>query len=142
MVVIVAGYTDKMAQFLEINPGLKSRFDKTLFFPDYSTDELLAIALNMLHEEQMTPNQEATDYLKSYLTYLHSRRDKFFGNARSVRKVIKEAIKEQHLRMASLQNSERTHEILSTLTLEDLKDFKLEPETIGSNQGIGFKMGH
>jgi SpoVK/Ycf46/Vps4 family AAA+-type ATPase len=138
-VVIVAGYTDNMYQFLETNPGLKSRFDRTLNFTDYSVDDLYVIALTMLSQEGLAPDAEAGEYLKSYLSHLHSKRDKFFGNARSVRKVIKEAIKEQHLRMASLAAPDRTPEVLSKLTIEDLKDFKLDEGNAGNSGTIGFR---
>jgi SpoVK/Ycf46/Vps4 family AAA+-type ATPase len=137
-VVIVAGYTDNMFKFLEMNPGLKSRFDRTLDFADYSAEELYTIALVMLSQEGLSPDAEAAEHLKTYLNHLHSKRDKFFGNARSVRKVIKEAIKEQHLRMASLAASDRTQDVLARLTVEDLKDFKME-EGATQSGSIGFK---
>jgi SpoVK/Ycf46/Vps4 family AAA+-type ATPase len=139
-VVVVAGYTDNMSMFLETNPGLKSRFDRTLTFTDYNADELTAIAENMLAAENLKPNEEAREYLKKYLEHLYSQRDKFFGNARSVRKVIKEAIKEQNLRMASLSAAERTTDILTTLTIEDLKDFKIDPNAAAQGQRIGFRI--
>ncbi|MCS6823914.1 MAG: AAA family ATPase [Cytophagaceae bacterium] len=139
-IVIVAGYTDNMAHFLETNPGLKSRFDKTIFFPDYSTEELYTIAISMLAQEGLTPDHAAAEHLKKYLEILYSKRDKFFGNARSVRKVVKEAVKEQHLRMASLTPDQRTQEALSTLTLEDLKDFKLDSSEYEYTKRIGFRI--
>ncbi|HVD97430.1 MAG TPA: AAA family ATPase [Cytophagaceae bacterium] len=139
-VVVVAGYTDNMNHFLETNPGLKSRFDRTVFFEDYSSDELLSIALNMLQQEGLTPDTAAREHLKNYLDHMHSTRDKFFGNARSVRKVVKEAIKEQNLRMASLAASDRTSDKLSTLTLDDLKDFKIDPNASVQATRIGFRI--
>lgn len=139
-VVVVAGYTDNMHQFLETNPGLKSRFDRTLTFTDYSADELTTIAEVMLAAENLKPDPAAKEYLKNYLTHLYSTRDKFFGNARSVRQVIKEAIKEQNLRMASLNASERTTDILTTLTVEDLKDFKIDENAASKGHRIGFKI--
>ncbi len=139
-VVVVAGYTDNMSIFLETNPGLKSRFDRTLSFTDYSTEELLAIAESMLAIESLKADPAALDHLKNYLGHLYSQRDKFFGNARSVRKVIKDAIKEQNLRMASLEASKRTPDILSTLTLEDLKDFKIDPNASSQGSRIGFRI--
>ena len=139
-VVVVAGYTDNMSTFLETNPGLKSRFDRTLSFTDYTTEELLAIAESMLAMESLKADPAALEHLKNYFGQLYSQRDKFFGNARSVRKVIKDAIKEQNLRMASLAASERTTDILSTLKLEDLKDFKIDPNAINHGSRIGFRI--
>jgi len=140
-VVIVAGYTDNMNSFLEMNPGLKSRFDRNLEFRDYSPEQLYSIALSMLQVENLTPDEKAEEHLKNYFNYLYSRRDKFFGNARSVRKVIGEAIKNQNLRMASLHAAERTPLVLQTLTLEDVKEFDPNKEQSGKGQGIGFKFG-
>jgi hypothetical protein len=107
---------------------------------DYSADELLLIAVNMLHQEGLAPDQEAREYLKTYLDHLYSTRDKFFGNARSVRKLIKDAIKEQNLRMASLASSERTADKLGTLTMEDLKDFKIDEKANAQGSRIGFRI--
>lgn len=140
-VVIVAGYTHNMAHFLEVNPGLKSRFDQTLHFSDYNPEDLYTIAIFMLGEENLAPDEDTGNHLKVYFDYLHSKRDRFFGNARSIRKVVKEVIKNQHLRMASLPPEERTAEVLQTLTMEDVKEFiPAVSETINKMQGIGFKM--
>lgn len=139
-VVVVAGYTDNMHNFLETNPGLKSRFDRTVNFTDYSTDELMLIAISMLQQEGLTPDPAAQEYLKTYLEHLYTTRDKFFGNARSVRKVIKDAIKEQNLRMASLASADRTAEKLATLTLEDLKDFRIDANLAAQGTRIGFRI--
>jgi SpoVK/Ycf46/Vps4 family AAA+-type ATPase len=64
--IIVAGYTDNMNEFVESNPGLKSRFDRTFVFNDYSPEELYAIALSILSKEKITPNAEAEAHLKNY----------------------------------------------------------------------------
>lgn len=140
-VVIVAGYTENMSIFLETNPGLKSRFDRVLEFKDYSAEQLHIIGLAMLQSENLTPDEAANEHLKQYFNYLYSRRDKFFGNARSIRKVIGEAVKNQNLRMASLRPEERTPEALQTLTLEDVKEFDPNQDSQNKGQGIGFRIG-
>jgi SpoVK/Ycf46/Vps4 family AAA+-type ATPase len=140
-VVIVAGYTDNMHYFLETNPGLKSRFDKTLEFKDYSADQLFTIGVKMLQQEHLNPDEKASEHLKNYFAYLYQRRDKFFGNARSIRKVIHEAIKNQNLRMASLHSAERTSDKLQTLTLDDVLEFDPSKDVSNKSQGIGFRLG-
>jgi len=139
-IVIVAGYVDNMKVFMESNPGLRSRFDKVLEFHDYEPSELFSIALNMLAEENLVPDESASARLKEYLNSIYQKRDKFFGNARAVRKIIKEAIRNQHLRMASLPGDQRTPEMLQTLTLEDVKSFI--PETYQPSGRIGFRLGN
>ncbi len=137
--VIVAGYPDNMHRFIETNPGLKSRFDRNYNFNDYSSEELFAIAKNLLANEKLTPTADAEKHLKSYFDSLYQARDKFFGNARTVRQVISEAVKNQHLRMASLASAERTVEVLSTMTMEDVAEFELKNET--GRQQLGFRFG-
>ncbi|HEX8516054.1 MAG TPA: AAA family ATPase [Bacteroidia bacterium] len=139
--VIVAGYTDNMNEFIESNPGLKSRFDRTFHFADYSPEDMHAIAINLLAKENITPDAEAEDHLKNYFTYLHSNRDKHFGNARTVRQVVTEAIKNQNLRLAGMPAAERTPLHLATLTLNDVKEFDLQSQKRTLGGSLGFKIG-
>jgi SpoVK/Ycf46/Vps4 family AAA+-type ATPase len=140
-VVIAAGYTDNMHEFLHTNPGLKSRFERTFTFNDYTPDELMQIAGLMLVKDGLKADEEALEHLRKYFTAAWDQRDKFYGNAREVRKVIQESVKQQHLRMAALSSAERTPEMMSTLTLKDVSGFK--PEDIGKSKGgrtMGFKL--
>lgn len=137
--VIVAGYPDNMHRFMETNPGLKSRFDRTYEFSDYSAEELMTIGQNLLAKEKLEPTPEAEAHLKAYLDHVYEKRDKFFGNARTVRQVIGESVKNQHLRMASLPAQERTASVLSTLTLDDVKEFEIKNE--GGRSQLGFRFG-
>ncbi len=134
--VIVAGYTGEMIEFLESNPGLKSRFDNSYEFADYSMDDLYQIAVNLLEKENLTPDEEAAAHIKSYLQFLYDRRDKHFGNAREVRKIVEKSVRAQHLRMASLDKAARTEKMIFTLTLDDVDEFKLEDSL--KKKGIGF----
>lgn len=123
LVIIVAGYPDNMRQFLESNPGLKSRFDRQLTFPDYLPEELMEVCRSMLSLEGVIPNPEAEAHLEKYLLYIYNHRNKYFGNARAVRRVVEQAIKQQHLRLATLNPDARTEVALHTLLLEDVEQF-------------------
>jgi SpoVK/Ycf46/Vps4 family AAA+-type ATPase len=138
--VIVAGYTNNMQEFVESNPGLKSRFDRTYNFNDYNADEMYVIASGLLAKEKITANDEATEHLKKYFAFLYQNRDKNFGNARTVRQVIGEAIKNQHLRLSEMPANERTKDHLETLVIDDVKEFDTEAKrSVGSS--LGFKFG-
>ncbi|MBC7864019.1 MAG: AAA family ATPase [Bacteroidia bacterium] len=138
--VIAAGYPDNMHKFVESNPGLKSRFDKTFQFNDYNPQEMLDIALMLLKKEQLKPTDPAKDHLKVYFEWMFGNRDKYFGNARSVRQVIGEAIRNQNLRMAEIPTAERKREHIETLTIEDVAEFKAE-EKQSKGQSLGFRFG-
>jgi SpoVK/Ycf46/Vps4 family AAA+-type ATPase len=137
--VIVAGYPENMQKFIESNPGFKSRFDKTFHFEDYNTEQLFEITLNLLKKEQLTPSDEANNHLKEYLNTLYEKRDKFFGNARSVRQVVGDVVMKQNLRLASMPSSMRTAKHLTELSIEDVKHLMIDDS--GKRQSLGFRFG-
>jgi SpoVK/Ycf46/Vps4 family AAA+-type ATPase len=137
-IVIAAGYTQNMERFLEANPGLKSRFDRTFKFEDFNPEELLGIAIQQLADHNITPDDAAKNQLKAYIEYLYKKRDKYFGNGRAVRKVIEEAVRNQHLRLSEMAKSKRSAKTIGTLLFEDVKEFT--PDNIPTQKtGIGFK---
>jgi SpoVK/Ycf46/Vps4 family AAA+-type ATPase len=136
--VIVAGYPDNMDNFLRSNPGLKSRFDRTMHFNDYDEENLMNIAVTMFASENLIANEDALKHLREYLAALYKKRDKFFGNARSVRKIVELAVRNQNLRMASMPSEQRTAEDIKTLTLADVESIKID-EPIKVSGGLGFK---
>ena len=138
--VFVAGYPDNMESFLKANPGLSSRFDKILKFEDYEPADLSQIALMMLDEKGIVPSPEASEHLLNYLTFLHKYRDNYFGNARTVRQVVSEAIKNQNLRLAAMTAEEREGVSASVLAYEDVAQFKLDTrEFTFSRKRLGFQ---
>lgn len=139
-IVIVAGYPQNMDTFIESNPGLKSRFDRSLDFRDFKVSELMEIALQMLNRADLQPDKQAMEYLSVRLKELYNRRDNYFGNARTVRKIIDEAIKKQHLRMSNVPSAGRTKKVLSTLSTEDLRTINFSDEALSGREKVGFRM--
>ncbi|MDX2134714.1 MAG: AAA family ATPase [Saprospiraceae bacterium] len=136
--VFVAGYPENMDAFLKANPGLASRFDKILRFEDYAPNELLEIALHMFQQEKYFVTEEAREYLGKYLAFLHQFRDKYFGNARSVRQVVVETIKNQNLRVHD--QTPEGEEALHTIVLDDVAAFTFDKDKLNvfTRKGIGY----
>ena len=136
--VFVAGYPENMDNFLKANPGLASRFDKILRFEDYAPEELLEIALFMFQQENYRVEEDAREHLGKYMTFLHQFRDKYFGNARAVRQIVLEAIKNQNLRIAAAKLKEEPD--IHTITLDDVATFTFDKDKLNLfvRRGIGF----
>ena len=84
LVVIVAGYPFEMNRFLEATPGLQSRFNKSLNFPDYLPEELMQIFLHLCGESDYKLSEAAQHRLSNYFQAAYQKRDSNFGNARLV----------------------------------------------------------
>jgi len=136
--VFVAGYPENMDNFLKANPGLGSRFDKALRFDDYTPEELLEIALYMFSQETYRVEEDAREHLGKYMAFLHQFRDKYFGNARTVRQVVVEAIKNQNLRLSA--GKIKDDQLVQTITLDDVASFTFEKDKLNLfvRRGIGF----
>ena len=118
-VVIAAGYPEEMVEFVESNPGLRSRFPKTIYFPDYSTDELVQIFTSMCESLRYTCTPEAEERLRAYFD--GQTRDKGFGNARLARNLFEAACARQASRLvAPGAAAEPTDEALTTLLPDDI----------------------
>jgi adenylate kinase family enzyme len=97
LVVIVAGYPAEMEQFINTNPGLKSRFGTTITFPDYTDDELVAIFKQAATSADFKPTDGCVDRLREILRA--TPRDKGFGNGRFVRNLFESAVSHQAWRL-------------------------------------------
>ena len=118
IVVILAGYKDKMDVFFSSNPGMGSRIAHHIDFPDYTVDELVAIAKLMLQEQQYEFSPDAEKVFREYL----SRRIKQprFANARSVRNAIERARLRQASRLVNSNKTDLTKQDLLCIEAEDI----------------------
>ena len=119
LVVIVAGYKDEMQRFIDSNPGLQSRFNRYIDFPDYSSGELTDIFKMYMKKNQYTLAPNAEEYLKEQFEYAVAHKDRNFGNARFARNVFEKSIQQQANRLAGQTNLDKGR--LSELTVEDLQ---------------------
>ena len=95
--------------------------------------------LLLIYNAYSPADEASAEHLKKYFAYLHEGRDKNFGNARTVRQVVGEAVKNQNLRLASMKKEDRTKEMLETIILDDVKEFAIKE--VSSRGKIGFKFG-
>jgi len=116
LAVIAAGYPEEMATLIDANPGLESRFTRTIHFPDYTTAELVAIFRSMGDANRYQLDADATGRLTALIDA--EPRGRGFGNARFVRNVFESAIGHQAERLAAVEHP--TDEQLTTLTGDDI----------------------
>ena len=118
-VVIVAGYKGEMQRFIDSNPGLQSRFNRYIDFPDYTGAELTDIFKMYMKKNQYTLTPDAEEYLKEQFEYAVAHKDRNFGNARFARNVFEKSIQQQANRLAGQTNLDKSR--LTELTVEDLQ---------------------
>jgi len=138
-ILIAAGYPKNMDVFLQANPGLKSRFDSSLVFEDYTEDELFKISEFMFHNEELSMTEEAAIIIRERLGEMYNNRDEYFGNAREVRKLVQEVSQLHHLRMADLPKDKRTVKMITSVSPEDLEGLK--PLESSGRKTLGFQVG-
>ncbi len=122
LVVIVAGYPDLMNDFLNSNPGLRSRFNKFLFFEDYKADELTEILEGMCAGADYRLTPQAKDYAKTWFEERIASKPSGFANARDARNFFEQAVARQASRIVTLENVDET--VLQILQIEDLQNEK------------------
>jgi stage V sporulation protein K len=127
LVVIVAGYPRLMHEFLDSNPGLRSRFARELTFQDYSTDELVAITERFAGENEYRLTESAVEALRGLFD--RAPRGEGFGNARFARTIFEQALNHQALRLAS----ELEHVDAEELTSLEGADFEAAGRALGES---------
>lgn len=120
VVVIFAGYPDKMEQFLQKNPGLRSRIAFHVPFPDYTTEELCEIASKIVSNKGMMLSDDATDKLSGIFDV--ARKEDDFGNGRYARSLIEKAIMAQSSRIIKQDLEALNKTELNTLCAEDIEE--------------------
>ncbi|MGI5976868.1 MAG: AAA family ATPase [Candidatus Limivicinus sp.] len=120
LVIIVAGYTGPMKEFINSNPGLESRFNKYFFFPDYNGEELMGIFRIRCKKNGYKLSEAAEKKAAELFTSLYENRGDNFGNGRDVRNCFEDMVVRQSNRVAAMENPGK--EELMTVLPEDLTE--------------------
>ena len=128
LIVIVAGYTDLMANFIHANPGLESRFNKYFYFEDYDGGQLAENFRSICRKNGYELDEAADKAAAEAFQVLYERRDENFGNARDVRNVFEAAVACQANRVASMEAPEKKDLMALTVADLDLEDGKENSE--------------
>lgn len=114
LIVIVAGYTNLMEQFIHSNPGLESRFNKYFYFQDYTAQQLFEILESQCERNSYVLSGGAREKAKQLLEEAYENRDENFGNAREVRNLFEALIARQSDRVAAMESPTREDLMLIT----------------------------
>jgi probable Rubsico expression protein CbbX len=123
LVVILAGYKERMDTFYESNPGLSSRIANHVDFPDYAPDELLQIGTALLEEQQYQLTEDAKAALLEYIKLRAN--EPLFANARSIKNALDRARMRQANRIFNSGDKTLTKDDLTTIQVEDIKGSRL-----------------
>jgi len=123
LVVIIAGYTKEMKEFIDSNPGLRSRFNRYIEFPDYSKEELVAIFKRNAEKYEYTLNDDAEQELNRVIGDAVSNKDQNFGNGRYVRNLFERVIENQANRLSPI--SKISPEDIIQITAQDISSSTL-----------------
>ncbi len=118
LVVIVAGYDEPMEKFISSNPGLQSRFNKYMYFPDYNGEELMAMFRSRCKKNGYVLTEEADEFALALFCDMYENRDDNFGNGRDVRNRFEDVVSRQANRLAAMEAP--TKDDLMTIIKADL----------------------
>ena len=133
-VVIFAGYSDRMKEFIERNPGMKSRISFQIEFEDYTTDELCEIAKLMVAKKNQVITEKALQKLRRNIEAVKTQKD--FGNGRYVRKCLEEAEMNLASRLMEYKDSRISDEMMNTIEETDIPD--ITETAVDEAKQIGF----
>ncbi len=125
LIVIVAGYPDLMEGFVCSNPGLKSRFNKYIYFADYSAEELLAMLKMRCTKGDYILSAEAEEFAKEFFTKRVENKPENYANGRDVRNFFEKAAVNQADRLAAIIDGDISDEVLKTLEKCDLENIEI-----------------
>lgn len=137
LVVILAGYSDRMDKFFESNPGFRSRIAHHIDFPDYTSDELFSIAETMLGQQNYHLDKPAKQALTDYIA--RRRTQPHFANARSIRNALDRARLRQANRLFENSKGPLDANALSTISQEDIRASRVF--TMPGNKAAGLGEG-
>ncbi|MGH2413834.1 MAG: AAA family ATPase, partial [Microcystaceae cyanobacterium] len=128
LVVVLAGYKDRMEKFFQSNPGMSSRIAHHLDFPDYSPDELLAIAHLMLEQQQYRFSADAETAFREYI--IRRMQMPHFANARSIRNALDRSRLRQANRLFDSRGGQLTKKELVPIEAEDILASRIFQEEV------------
>ena len=134
LVVIVAGYTEPMNNFIGSNPGLASRFNKYINFPDYSAEELLQIFIGMCAKAKLRLSEGAESAAAEHLHLMAQHKSANFGNGRDVRNFYDKVLERQAMRVMAMPDA--GEEEMSLILEEDIVPYVFVPKK--EKRRIGF----
>lgn len=122
LVVILAGYTNEIKEFIDSNPGLQSRFNRYIQFEDYNADELVLILRSHLKKSHYKIKRDAFEWISDYIRTKVVTKDENFGNARFIRNTFEKIVQYQADRLARLSNI--SNDDLMIITIDDVNKLK------------------
>ena len=122
LVVILAGYTNEIKEFIDSNPGLQSRFNRYIQFEDYNADELIQILRSHLKKSHYKIKRDAFEWISDYIRTNVMMKDENFGNARFIRNTFEKIVQYQADRLAMLSNI--SNDDLMIITFDDVNKLK------------------